>query len=370
MKTKHLERISWHVVARASPRLNRTVSYNDELVGEFYHLGGLMRRLLISCAVALPLVALTAGPAWAEVKTREKTHVSLGGMLGKVFNIFGGKAAKEGVVSTTAVKGNRKSTMNESTGQIIDLAEEKVYNLDVKKKTYEVTTFDELRRRMQEARERAEKDAARTQGKEDKPEKSEPQKEYEVDFNVKETGEKKQLAGYDTRQVIMTITVREKGKTIEDAGGVVMTADTWFGPQIAALKELTDFDAKYWKQLQGPDAMGMSAEQLATVMAMYPSVKQAMDRLQKEGSKLSGTALATTTTVEGVKSREQASQQAEGAKPAGGLGGLLARKMAKKDNDGAGGRATIFTAEHELQEVQKSVAATDLDIPAGFKEKK
>ena len=334
-----------------------------------------MKRLLISCTVALSLLALIPDPAWAEVKTREKTHISLGGMLGKVFNLFGGKAAKEGVVSTTAVKGNRKATMNDSTGQIIDLTEEKVYDLDMKKKTYEVTTFEELRRRMREAREKAEKDAAREQGKEqgkeEKAEKSEPQKEYEVDFNVKETGQKKQLAGYDTREVVTTITVREKGKTLEDAGGIVLTADSWLAPHIAALKELADFDMKYWKQLQGPDAMGMSAEQLATVVAMYPAVKQAMDRLQKEGTKLEGTPIATTTTVEGVKSKEQAAQQAESGKSSGGgLGGMLARKMAKKDNDATGARAMIFTSEHEVQEVQTAVAAADTDIPAGFKEKK
>ena len=329
-----------------------------------------MKRLLIACAVALPLLALIPGPAWAEVKTREKTHISLGGMIGKVFNIFGGKAAKEGIVATTAVKGNRKATMNDSTGQIIDLAEEKVYDLDMKKKTYEVTTFDELRRRMREAREKAEKDAAREQGKEEKAEKSEPQKEYEVDFNVKETGQKKQLAGYDTHEVVTTITVREKGKTLEEAGGIVMTSASWLAPQIAALKELTDFDIKYWQKLQGPDAMGMSAEQLATVIGMYPGVKQAMERLQTEGTKLQGTSLATTTTVEGVKSKEQAAQQAESGRSGGGLGGMLARKMAKKDSDATSGRAMIFTSEHELQEVQTAVTAADTDIPAGFKEKK
>jgi hypothetical protein len=134
-----------------------------------------MKRVLISCAIALSLLALVPGAASAEVKTREKTHISLGGMLGKVFNFFGGKAAKEGTIGTTAVKGNRKAVMNESNGQIIDLGEEKIYALDMKKKTYEVTTFDELRRRMQEAREKAEKDAAREQGKEEKGEKSEPQ---------------------------------------------------------------------------------------------------------------------------------------------------------------------------------------------------
>jgi len=335
-----------------------------------------MKRVLISCAIALPILALTAGPALAEVKTREKTHVSLGGMMGKMFNLFGGKAAKEGVVATTAVKGNRKATINESTGQIIDLSEEKIYDLDMKKKTYEVTTFEELRRRMREARERAEKDAAKEQGKEEKQaeKEKEPEKQYEVDFDVKETGQKKQLVGYDTREVIMTITVREKGKTLEDGGGVVMTADSWLGPKIAALNELADFDMRYWKQLQGPEAMGMSAEQLATVIAMFPAVKQGMERMQKEGPKLQGTPLAVTTKVEGVKSKEQtASQQQEDTpKTPGGLAGRFMRKVAKKDDNesAAGNRAMIFTSEHEVQEVQTSVSAADLAIPEGFKEKK
>lgn len=332
-----------------------------------------MRRVLIACAVLLSFVAFTASPARADVKTREKTHISLGGMLGKIFNMFGGKSAKEGVVSTTAVKGNRKITMNEQTGQIIDLGEEKIYDLDMKKKTYEVTTFEQLRQRMREAREKAEKQAPSSQGKEDKQaEKGQPQKEYEVDFDVKETGQKKQLAGYDTHEVIMTVTVREKGKTLEDGGGIVMNVDSWLGPQIPALKELAEFDLKYWKQLQGPDAMGMSPEQMAMIVAMYPAFKQAADRLEKESPKLQGTPIASTTTVEGVKSKEDmaSSQNSDSApKSIGGLGGMLARKMAKKDDNANANRATIFTAEHEMQEIQTSVAAADLEIPAGFKQK-
>src|SRR4051794_40841863 len=166
-----------------------------------------MRRLLISCTVALALVALTAGTALTEVKTREKTHAKIEGVIGGIVNFFGGKAAKEGVISTAAVKGSRKATMNESTGQIIDLSEEKIYDLDMKKKTYEVTTFAELRRRMKEAREKAEKEAQNQKDEEQKEEKTgkpeqpkEPQKEYQFDFDVKETGQKKQLAGYDTRE--------------------------------------------------------------------------------------------------------------------------------------------------------------------------
>ena len=328
-----------------------------------------MKRLTTACATALCLLALTAGPALAEVKTREKTQGTLGGMLGRMVNLFGGKAAKEGVVSTAAVKGNRKATMNESTGQIIDLSEEKVYDLNMKKKTYEVTTFEELRRRAREAREKAEKDAANQKERETgKSEPSQPQKEYEVDFDVKETGQKKQLAGYDTREVVMTITVREKGTTLEDGGGVVMTSNSWLGPQIAAMKELNEFDIRYYKQLAGNEVVGISPEQMATVLAMFPPVKQAMDRLQKEGPKLQGTPLATTVVFDAVKSKAAMDQPAEKSS-GGGFGGMLARKMAKKDNDGSP-RSMIFTSTHEVQEVSTSVAPADIDLPAGFKEKK
>ncbi len=334
-----------------------------------------MKRLLISCALALPIVTLAAGPAAAEVKTREKSQVKIEGMIGRMMSMFGGKAAKEGVVATAAVKGNRKATMNDSTGQIVDLSEEKIYDLDLKKKTYQVTTFDELRRQMKEAREKAEKEA-REQPKEDtkesQPQKAEkPEKEYEVDFDVKETGQKKQLAGYDAREVVMTVTLREKGKQLEDSGGFVMTADSWLGPQIAALKELHEFDARYWKQLQGEEALGMSPEQVATVIAAYPMVKQASERLSKEGSKLEGTPLATTTTFELVKSKEQMAQQAESSSSSGGggLSGMLARKMAKKDNE-VKPRSTIFTVFGETQEVSTSVADADVQLPPDFKEKK
>ena len=332
-----------------------------------------MKRLMTSCATALCLLALTAGPALAEVKTREKTQGTLGGMLGKMVNLFGGKAAKEGVVSTAAVKGNRKATMNESTGQIIDLSEEKVYDLDMKKKTYEVTTFEELRRRAREAREKAEKDAAEAAPDQKEPETgkadpSQPRKEYEVDFDLKETGQKKPLAGYDTREVVMTITVREKGRTLEDAGGVVMTSNSWLGPLLPAMKELTEFDIRYYKQLSGNDVVGISAEQMATVLAMFPAVKQAMDRLKKEGPKLQGTPLATTVVFEAVKSKAAMEQPAEKSS-GGGLGGMLSRKMAKKDNS-ASPRSMIFTSTHEVQDVSTSVAPTDIAIPAGFKEQK
>jgi hypothetical protein len=324
-----------------------------------------MKRLLTTCVFVLPLVAAGAIPASAEVKTRDKAQVKFEGTLGRVMNLFGGKATKEGIVSTNAVKGDRKATFNDDTGRIVDLKEEKVYDLDMKKKTYQVTTFEELRRRLREAQEKAQRDAQKEQGQEQpQAQQQKPEKELEVDFDVKETGQKKSIAGYDAREVVMTVTVREKGKTLEDGGGLVVTSDSWLGPEIPALKEMAEFEMRYWKAI-APEAAGVSAEQMAAVIAMYPLVKQAMERIDKEKVNVSGTPLATTMTFEGVKSKEQVAQESQG-NSGGGLSGMLARRMMKKDNSP---RATFMSIVTETLEVATAVAPPDIDIPAGFKQK-
>jgi hypothetical protein len=331
-----------------------------------------MKRLVRIAMIVLPLFALAVVTAHAEVKTRDKTSVKFEGMLGRMFNLFGGKAAKEGIEASTAVKGDRKASINDATGHIIDLSEEKVYDLDMRKKTYTVTTFDELRRRMREAEDKARQQAQKEEPAQPQQPANTPTKEYEVDFDVKETGQKKSIAGYDTHEAIVTITVRQKGMTLEDGGGVVMTNDTWLGPQLPQLKELVDFDIRYWRQLQGADTPGVSPEQMAMVLASFPMVKNAMDRMQKDGDKLKGTPLDTTSTFESVKSKDQlAQEQANGSSSApsgGGIGGMLAKKMMKKDAPTA--RATIMTTHHEILEVASSVSASDLAIPPDFKEKK
>jgi hypothetical protein len=94
-----------------------------------------MKRLLTTSVLALACVAAGTSTASAEVKTKDKSQVRFEGMLGRMMNLFAGKAAKEGLVSTNAVKGDRKATFNENVGRIVDLREEKIYDIDMKKKT-------------------------------------------------------------------------------------------------------------------------------------------------------------------------------------------------------------------------------------------
>lgn len=336
------------------------------------------RNRIVAAVAATTVLVFSTQSLGADVRADQKTRIEFGGMLGRMVNFFGGKAARDGVVSTVAVRGNRKATMNEQTGQIVDLTEEKVYDLDLKKKSYKVTTFAELRRRMEEAQKKAQEDARKQEGREPPPTSSASnEKQMEVDVDIKNTGETKAINGFDTHQVIMTITLREKGKTLAQGGGMVTTTDMWLAPKIAAMKEIADFDVRYAQALYGGMFAGASAEQMAAAIALYPMMKQAMGRMTTEGAKLDGTAILTTVTMDAVKSEEEVAQQAAGAeeKPVPGLGGLLGglakKKLAARNgDDGSKARTTFMTSTNEVLKVAATVSASDVDVPAGFKENK
>jgi hypothetical protein len=312
----------------------------------------------------------------ADVRTEQKTRVQFGGMLGRIVNLFGGKAARDGITSTVIVKGDRKVTMTDSTSQIVDLAEEKVYDIDLRKKQYKVTTFAQLRKEMEEARKKAEEDARRAEqeARDDEQKSDEPQKEMEIDFDVKNTGQSKAINGFNTQQTIVTVTVREKGKTLEQSGGLVMTTDMWLTGEQKALAEINDFERRYAEQLYD-GLSGVSASQMAMAIAMYPMMKQAIDKMNAEGSKVEGTAIQTTLTFEAVASAEQAeAQKQEEAPTAGrGLGGMLgglARRARGKSNDEPKQRTTFMSSTVEVLKLSTDVAATDVAVPAGFRETK
>jgi hypothetical protein len=330
-------------------------------------------------AAALLATSLWAVPAAADVKSQERTQIKFEGMLGRMFGLFGGKAARDGLVDTVALKGDRMMTTNGETGQIIDLAEEKVYDLDLKKKTYTVTTFDELRRRMREAQDRARQQAAQAKPE---PEKDAPAEgpKVEIDFDMKETGQKRPIAGHECREVVATVTTREKGKTLEQGGGLQMITTTWLAPEIAALKERAAFQMKYAQKVYGGAFSAGSMEQMAAAMAMYPGMQDAIARMNEENVNMSGTPLLTTMTMQAVKSEEQVAQEKQQGGDSGsgtptGLGGLMggfAKKMAKKKEspEAAGqpaNRATILTSTTEVLGISTDVAATDVAIPAGFR---
>jgi hypothetical protein len=333
-------------------------------------------------AVALVAAVLCASVARADVRTEEKTQVRFEGALGRMMNLFGGRAARDGIVSTVSVKGDRMMRVTGDTAQIVDLREEKIYELDLKDRSYTVTTFADMRRRLEEARRKAAQtpaDGGQPQGAQ------EPQREMEVDFDVKESGQRRAVNGFEAREVVMTIAVREKGKTLEENGGFVLTSHNWLAAKVEAMSEVAEFDRRYAEKLAAP--VLLDAQQMAAALAMYPMMQEAMAKLRAEHVNLDGTPVMTTMTFQAVASAAQAeasqeSQQQEaqprGLPGIGGLGGRLGRRIMNRGNDEKpaadapaqpANRATVMTLTHEVLKVSPTVGDADVAIPPGFRQK-
>ena len=314
----------------------------------------------------------------ADTRVERRTTVKFGGAVGGVLNRLGGKAAREGVVETTTVKGTRRASLSANAGEIVDLGEEKIYQLDLDDKTYRVVTFDELRRKARESSAggtRSERDSSTRE--ETRPADAQNAPEFEVDFDVEETGAREAINGFDTRQVLWTLTVRPKGKTLSEAGGVVLLADMWMGPRIAAVKEVEAFELRYGQKLYGSMVSAADMQQMAAVMAATPAMGAAMRKLQEKRVSADGTAIRAILTFDVVGAPGQAGAEAE-ERPSPGrmVGGLLGRMKKKKEDDPAASgpakakdpnRKTVFTSTSEIVKAAGTASPTDVAIPAGFK---
>lgn len=339
--------------------------------------------------LSIVLLICSATVLRADIQTQEKDQVQFAGALGRMMSLFGGKAMREGVTDTVAVRGNRKITFNDTAGTIIDLDEEKVYQLDMKAKTYKVLTFDDMRRQFEQAEQRAKKTEDKPQ-ETTEPAKDPDAKQIQIDFDMKDTGEKKNINGYDCHEVVITVAVHEKDKTLEESGGMVLTTHEWLTPRIPSMQEIADFDRRYYEKLHGPIYAAMpSADQMAAAAATYPMLAPALGRFNAENVNMDGTPVLVSMVTESVASPEQQQQQQQQQEKAqqndssrgvptsvGGLiGGFGRRAIANRaqkkqqQENSTPGRATVMTINHELLKAVASVSPADVAIPSGFKQK-
>lgn len=329
-----------------------------------------MKRTMIWSVAVIAAAAMSMPVLSADVKTQKKTTFSMEGVMGGLVRMFGGKAAREGITSTIAVQGNRRASITDKTGEIVDLDEQRVYMLDMDEKEYRVRTFDEIRAEFEKAKADAE-ERAKDADAEEREQMEEAGRQLEFTAEVKETGEHRTLLGHQTREVILTVTGREKGKTLEESGGFVMTSDMWLAPRIAELDELAAFETKYAQAIYGGLFSAGDAQAMAGMLAMYPSFAQMAETMQRERGKLDGTPLSTTVTFETVRSEEQMKQAAAEQEDSGGggFGGMLARRLTRNRNQPQQ-RSTVLTTTDEMLTIDTTVAASDVAVPAGFKLKK
>jgi hypothetical protein len=310
------------------------------------------------------VIVLSASIALADATFQQKTQIHFGGPLGGVINVFGRGATHEGLVTDVVIHKNRKSSRTGDTGEIVDLDERKVYYLDYGRKTYKVVTFDELRRQYEEAREKAKKQQSSAE-KGEKPQGP----EYEVEFSIKSTGNKETINGWNTHEEIATVTVHEKGKKLEDAGGFVLTSDMWIGPRVPAMREMIEFERKFVQKVYG-DSFMTDMRQAAAMFAATPAFAKAMKTFNDKQGSFDGTDIRSKMTFEMVAGKNSSPEQEQQGSPAAAIGGLLGRMKQRRQGDQSGTqRSTMLDSNHELLKASTSASAADVAMPAGFKER-
>src|SRR5206468_10137459 len=189
----------------------------------------MVKKLRLFCI----LVSLPAG-LLADFSYEQSAKMTGGAMMGamKIVGAFS-KQAREPIATTVSVKGNRMVHGSKEHAQIIDLDSETITDVNFAKKQYSVITFAEMTQAMEQAMQRSKDRKSESKPAEGKP--SDTTAEFKVD--VKETGQKKQIAGYDARQMIMTMQMDATDQKTGNKGGMMVTNDMWIAPKMAGYEE-------------------------------------------------------------------------------------------------------------------------------------
>jgi hypothetical protein len=194
-------------------------------------------------------------------------------------------------------------------------------------------------------------------------------KDMEFDANVRETGQKRTLVGHETREVIATVTMRQRGQTLEQSGGLVATTTMWLAPQIPALDELIAFNLKYFKAVFGADTGGLGAQQMNALTALVPGIGTLMTRMAEERQKLTGSTLSSTMVLESVRSAEQmkAAQEQQPSSGGGGISGAIAGRLMRGRGGPPQPRSTVMTTTTDFLAIDTTVTDAEVTIPSNFK---
>ncbi|MEO6260845.1 MAG: hypothetical protein ABIP63_10860 [Thermoanaerobaculia bacterium] len=329
-------------------------------------------------------VILSASVCLANATVEQKTQFHFSGPLGGMINVFS-RSAREGVTSNTSINGNRKLTRTGDHGEIVDLDQEKVYMLDFDRQTYTVKTFAEMRREWEEQQERARKSARdRKEKKSEKADKNEGP-EYEVEFDIKSTGKKQVVNGWNTHEEVMTVTVHEKGKTLAKGGGFILSSDLWMGPRVPAFRELADFDRRFASKLYG-SAFNTDMRQMAMAAAMTPAFGRAMKVMAEHRASFDGTPIRTAMTfvtvagTDAPKQEETAERESSPGSVSSAVIGGLFNKMKKRNEERKRenneestpqpeGRSELFSSTSELLKASSAASAAEVALPAGFRQR-
>jgi hypothetical protein len=320
-----------------------------------------MRRIALIFAVALG-----SGTCLLADFSYEHTTTMTGGAMAGMMRTFS-KQAREPIKMSIAVKGDRMVSVSPTTGSIIDLGKETITQIDFQRKTYSVLTVAQFAESLNKLQHN--------------------DTEMTMKPSLKETGQKRMVAGLDAHQVILTMEMEATDKkTGKKTTVMTMTSDMWVASNVPGYEEVRSFYKRMIAKMNWAPSMGMTA----------PGSAKGMTEMMKEMSKIDGvpvyqvvkmgSAQGAQPGAEGAQAapeQQPPQQQAEGEKPSsggalgklGGLGGLGGFGRKKKQEDqapaqgGPAGSGSLMEFTSETSGFSTApVDPSKFDVPAGFKQ--
>lgn len=229
--------------------------------------------------------ALATAPAFADFTYEQTARITGGSMVRLMKMVPGGGKALEPQVSTHLVKGNRMATITARGISVVDLDKETMTEIDLEKSTYAVITFADFKLAMEAMQKKMAQRAKQGEAN------------MEVTFDVKETGAKKNIGGFNAREVLLLISMAVKDpKHPEQVGKMEMNSDMWLAPAVAGYDEVRQFGIRMGQKL------GYSEEsmRMGRMAAMQPGMSEGLAKLAKESSKLEGIPVMTIVRMTGA----------------------------------------------------------------------
>lgn len=345
----------------------------------------LVRRVLLMCAVAAALPV-----AHADITIEENMSVSGTGLM-KMANMSGR--------TTTTISADRARTDSDlqfesgmmralargagQSTEIVRLDQDKIYEVNNKKKTYTETTFAERRALMQQAMEQSQKAQASQQQStsgvdESQCEWSDPK------ADVKKSGEKATIGGFAAERVTITATQACNDKKTGQVCEFGLALDQWLAPNFEASAETLAYQRAYAEKLGLNAASSRDfAERAQSMFGRYKGIWTEVAAKMKD---VKGYPVKSSfgLGVGGPQCQSTQQTQASGgpAEPpsiGGALGGALGGMFGKKKEQTQpapttapvalpNGMMSLMTVSTELVSVNRNAASPQaFEVPAGFK---
>jgi hypothetical protein len=312
----------------------------------------------------------------ADFSYRETTQMT-GGALVKILRLGGPftRKAREPIVSTVLIKGNRMATLGKDSSTIIDADKETITEINISKKTYSVLTFAQMRQAMDNA-------MAQAQAQQQKKQKAEPKGNVDAKFKVlaKATGKTKKVQNLTAKEMVVTMDLEGTDKDSGQSGSMTVIEDAW-------MATVPGYDqVKAFRQKMAQKLAREFQPELSRMAMSDPRMMQGMSEAAKEMSKVAGVPLETVMKMGSGITVDTTDSSSEKDKPSvrDAITSSLpfgrkkkdpepepkpATKPAAKNDQKQSGPVLLLQMTTDMSDFSTSaVDASKFDVPSGFKQ--